>query len=83
MKHNCTVTNRIFKDACFYGIEIHTAAGEKSEYAFVSPCKEEVERLASRLSESDDISPIHFDDIVRDCIAELYFSLIDANGLTA
>ena len=78
-----TVIDRLYGNACYYGVEIKTENGDIFRYDLISPCKEEAKRLAERLSAVNDISPIHFKDIVRDYLTELYLSAIEANGLTA
>ena len=71
-----------YKGIRYYGVEISAENGDIYRYNVISPCKEEAIHLVERLSTADDISPVHFNDIVRDYITELYLSVIDANKLT-
>ena len=79
--NNFTVIDVSYKGINYYGVEIKTGNGDIYKYDVISPCKDEVMQLAERLSTANDISPVHFNDIVRDYITELYLSVIDANKL--
>ncbi len=79
--NNLTVVDGSHKGVHYYGVEIKTENGDIYKYDAISPCEEEVIRLVERLSTADDISPVHFKDIVRDYITELYLSVIDVNKL--
>ena len=79
--NNFTVIDGSHKGIRYYGVEIKTENGDIYRYNVISPCKEDAMHLAERLSTANDISPVHFNDIVRDYITELYLSVIDANKL--
>ena len=64
-------------------IEIVAESGETYRYDFISPFEDEAKLLADRMSAEEDLSAIHFKDIVRDYLTELYLSAIDANNLTS
>ena len=67
--------------AVTYGVSIISARGTTRTYPDISASRPEAERLLRRLR-TDDVSPLHYDDIVRDYIIELAFERIQRNGLT-
>ncbi len=77
------VTESVYKNNRCYGIEIVAESGETYRYDFISPFEDEAKLLADRMSAAEDLSAIHFKDIVRDYLTELYLSAIDANNLTS
>ena len=63
-----------------YGIRIESADYGIREYPCVSTDKSETEKLIHRL-DTGDVSPLHFDDIVRDYILELAYERMKRNHL--
>ena len=63
-----------------YGLRILFEDGSVREYRSLSPIASEAERLRDRLSDSD-VSPVHYDDVVRDYILETAYERIDRNRL--
>lgn len=75
----CQISEETVNGGLVYGIVI-IFGGEAYTYKYISCVRKNVERLISRL-ENEVISPVHFNDIVRDYILELAYAVIDANGL--
>lgn len=63
-----------------FGVQLESAMGQCYAYPEISDRRSDAERLMHRLKQSD-ISPVHFDDVVRDYILELAFERLQRNGL--
>lgn len=64
----------------FFGIRIETNHDTVYEYRYISAFYEEADELIRKMSK-DYISPVHFDDIVTDYLAQLYYDILLRNGL--
>lgn len=62
----------------YYGLRLQNGLS----YPFISPVKEDTIKLQQQMSE-EDISPVHFNDIVADYLYMLYDRSLKANGLKA
>ena len=63
-----------------YGVLIETAQGDVLSFPCISYCKEEADELLARMLRSD-LQIVHFIDVVRDYITELYYRRLRQNGL--
>ena len=63
-----------------YGVLIETSQGDILSFPCISYCKEETDELLARMLRSD-LQIVHFSDIVRDYITELYYRRLRQNGL--
>ena len=63
-----------------FGVNVRTTDGREYAYPDVSASRRDAERLLLRFL-SDDISPIHYNDIARDYIIELAYERLERNGL--
>ena len=63
-----------------YGVLIETAQGDVLSFPCISYCKEEADELLARMLRSD-LQIVHFGDVVRDYITELYYRRLRQNGL--
>lgn len=68
------------KNAVWYGLKIKVSPVDSFLYGFVSQNIEDVRELKAKLL-PDDLSEVHFDDIVRDFILGKAYELIEINGL--
>ena len=75
-----TLTKTAFPEKTEYGILISEDGETVRAYPAVSARQDEAERLRQRLSRGD-ISPLHFDDVVRDFLLELAYDRIADNRL--
>lgn len=64
----------------YFGIRIETEEGTVYDYRYISAFYEEADELIRKMSK-DYISPAHFDDIVTDYLAQLYYTKLSLNGL--
>ena len=67
-------------DGTVYGIRIKTDRGQTFTSPDISEHCSDAERLLRRLDQGD-VSPVHYDDVVRDYIMELAYERLDRNGL--
>ena len=63
-----------------YGIRIETAQGDVLSFPCISYCREETDELLSRML-CGSLQPVHYTDVVRDYITELYYRRLKQNGL--
>ena len=63
-----------------YGVRIVVHAVCRAEYRSISSDPAQALELIERMSRAD-LSPVHFGDVVRDYLTELYFKRLAANGL--
>lgn len=82
MQNQCELTAKIIEDSIMYGVKLLTGQGLVREYDKISMKKREAQDLVIRLNGTD-VSLTHLDDIVRDYILELAYSMIESNGLSA
>lgn len=82
MQNQCELTAKIIEDSIMYGVKLLTGQGLVKEYDKISMKKREAQDLVIRLNGTD-VSLTHLDDIVRDYILELAYSMIESNGLSA
>ena len=75
------ITERIVDDVAGFGIAIKDNGGTTAVYPDVSRSREEAERLRRRMERSD-LSPVHYDDVVRDYLFELLYEQMERNGIT-
>lgn len=69
------------KDGRFaFGVRILSGGSVFREYPCISSDEEEAVRLRRRLA-CGDLSPVHFDDVVRDFILEQAYEKIEKNHL--
>ncbi len=68
-------------DRSYYGVMIKTANGDIYEYGYISAFRSEADELIRQMSQ-DYISPAHFNDIVTDYLARLFYKKLSLNGLT-
>lgn len=64
----------------FYGIRIEALNGDVYVYRYISSFYEEADELIHKMMQ-DYISPVHFNDIVTDYLAQLYYAKLSMNGL--
>ena len=69
------------EDCTVYGVRVSDAQGTILSYPDISASRGETERLLRRLSVGD-VSPLHYDDVVRDYIIELAYERLQRNGLS-
>ncbi|MBQ6065687.1 MAG: hypothetical protein IJK89_02610 [Clostridia bacterium] len=67
-------------DGITFGIRIATDQGQIFTYPEIAERRADTERLVRRLKLSD-VSPLHYDDVVRDYILALAFERLRRNGL--
>lgn len=63
-----------------YGVRICEPGGKFRDYPEISENKNEAVRLLRRM-EQGDLSPLHYDDVVRDYLLELAFTRMERNGI--
>lgn len=63
-----------------YGIRIEPTDGNVYVYKYISTFYEDADELLHKMSK-DYISPVHFNDIVTDYLAQLYYAKLSINGL--
>ena len=68
------------EDCTVYGVSVSNAQGMLLTYPDISASRSETERLLHRLRDGD-VSPLHYDDVVRDYILALAYERIQRNGL--
>ena len=79
MVHFCLI-ERVDDDSPLFGIAVKENGKTVVSYPEVSRSKEEAERLLRRMERSD-LSPIHYNDVVRDYLFELMYERMEKNGL--
>ena len=75
-----SLTHNTLEAKAFYGIQIETENGDIYEYRYISAFSEEANELIQKM-ERDYISPLHFNDIISDHLADIYYSRLRINGL--
>ena len=75
-----TLLCTLLDDLNMYGLSIPGTPDTNYIYPAVSARKKDVLRLMDRFTDQD-ISQIHYDDIVRDFILETAYDLIKINGI--
>lgn len=63
-----------------YGISICAEDGSVYEYRYISSFFNEADELIKKMSKGY-IAPVHFNDIVTDYLAQLYYAKLAVNGL--
>lgn len=63
-----------------YGIKIEAENGIIYEYGYISVFRSEADELICKMSKGY-ISPVHFNDIVTDYLAQLFYEKLSLNGL--
>ena len=63
-----------------YGVRTTKAENLPVAYPEISSDRHEAEMLLQRMGQSD-LSPLHFDDVVRDYLLELAYKRMARNGL--
>ena len=79
MVHFCLI-ERFDDDSPLFGIAVKENGKTVVSYPDVSRSKEEAERLRRQMERSD-LSPVHYDDVVRDYLVELMYERMERNGL--
>ena len=68
-------------DRTYYGVTIETENDGIYEYGYISAFRSEADELIRQMSQ-DYISPAHFNDIVTDYLARLFYKKLSLNGLS-
>lgn len=79
MNQLSNITHAELNGASVFGFTVE-CNGKTYEYRYVSYVENEVKQLIRRMSSSD-LSPVHFNDVVRDAILAHAYEMIEANGL--
>lgn len=79
--NKCTLfLSDVGKSGHVYGLKIETDSGEDHRYDYISSIYSDAIALCERLSDTD-VAPIHFNDIVRDHITQIYYEKLEINQL--
>lgn len=82
LSNKCTLfESYVGKSNPVYGLKIETNLGETLYYNYISSVYSDAKALCDRLSHTD-VSPIHFNDIVRDYITQIYYEKLAINHLS-
>ena len=73
------LTQTLTEDTTVFGIRSEQKSERTIVYPYISPFRSDVLRLLDRLN-SEDLSPVHYNDIVEDYLWDLFDRILRTNG---